>query len=235
MPVFYCEQIEDTEFQLPEDESRHCIKVLRHQKGDVITVINGKGLEKQSRIISDKSNKVICETLQELSSEKNKHFKVHVAISPTKNMDRIEWFVEKSCELDIDEISFIFTEHSERKILKTERLHKKAISALKQSGGRFRTIINEPVKLKEFISKNYSDEEKYIAYVDSKNPNSLKGLAHSQKNYLILIGPEGDFSKSEFELCIQKGFNAVSLGHKVLRTETAGIIACHSFNFLNDF
>lgn len=235
MPVFYCEQADNKEFRLPEDESRHCIKVLRHKSGDIITVIDGKGLKKQARIVSDKPAKVICETISEIKTERSKGFYTHVAISPTKNMDRMEWFVEKSCELDIDEISFIFTEHSERKVLKTERLHKKAISALKQSGGRYRTMINEPVRLRDFLKLPFGDIQKFIAYVDPENLQSLKQRAAPDKNYLILIGPEGDFSKKEFDNCREKGFNAVSLGKKVLRTETAGLVACHSFNFINDF
>lgn len=235
MPVFYCEDIEENEFALPDDESRHCIRVLRQQQGDIITVVNGKGLEKQARIIVGKPSKVVCETVSESTSAKSKDFRVHVAISPTKNMDRIEWFVEKSCELDIDEISFIYTEHSERKVLKTERLHKKAISALKQSGGRFKTIINEPLKLKDFLNQEFKEEQKLFAFVDSENPDTLKNKALPKRNYLILIGPEGDFSLNEYHLLVDNNFEAVSLGRKVLRTETAGIIACHSVNFLNDF
>lgn len=235
MHVFYCEDIEENEFAMSEDESRHCIKVLRQQPGDTITVVNGKGLEKQARIVVGKPSKVVCETISENRSAKSKDFRVHVAISPTKNMDRIEWFVEKSCELDIDEISFIYTEHSERKVLKTDRLHKKSISALKQSGGRFKTIINEPLKLKEFLKQEFTEDQKLFAFVDPENPDTLKNKALPKSKNLILIGPEGDFSLNEYNLLIQNGFEAVSLGQKVLRTETAGIIACHSVNFLNDF
>ncbi|MGB3468768.1 MAG: RsmE family RNA methyltransferase [Cyclobacteriaceae bacterium] len=235
MPVFYCEHATDREFQLPEDESRHCIKVLRHKKGDTITVIDGKGLEKKVRIISDKPSKVVCETISEQLVDRLKNFRVHIAIAPTKNMDRTEWFVEKACELDIDEISFIFTEHSERKVLKTERLHKKAISALKQSGGRYRTIINEPVRWKQFLAKAHTEDQKFIAYVDHGNTETIRKLAKNELNYLIVIGPEGDFSPGEFQNATKEGFKSISLGSKVLRTETAGLIACHSFNFINDF
>lgn len=235
MPVFYSEHIHEKEFSLPDDESRHCIKVLRHQNGDEITVINGKGLEKRAKIISDKPSKVVCETVSENITYKAKDFRIHIAISPTKNMDRIEWFVEKCCELDIDEISFIFTEHSERKVLKTDRLHKKGISALKQSGGRFKTIINEPIKLKAFLNNKHEEDQKLFAFVNSDNPDTLKNKISPKEKCLILIGPEGDFSQSEYNQLIENGFSAVSLGRKVLRTETAGIVACHSVNFMNDF
>ena len=146
----------------------------------------------------------------------------------------MEWFVEKACEMDIDEISFIITHHSERKVLKTERLHKKSVSAMKQSGGHHLCKLNEPVRLSEFLKKTYPGA-KMIAYVDPENPQSIKKYCQPGEHYLVLIGPEGDFSKEELDASIKNGFTPISLGTKVLRTETAGVVACHSFNFLNDF
>ncbi|MEL7148840.1 MAG: 16S rRNA (uracil(1498)-N(3))-methyltransferase [Bacteroidota bacterium] len=232
--MFYSEDISEDIFVLSPEESRHCIKVLRHKSGDQITVTDGKGIVKEARITSDKPNKVGCQTLSIAQVKKEKSFYVHIAISPTKNMDRIEWFVEKSCEMDIDEISFVFTDHSERKVLKTDRLHKKSVSAMKQSGGLHLCKINEPLKLTEFL-KNTTIGHKMIAYVNDENPETIKTYCEPGQNYLILIGPEGDFSPAEVSKCIAQGFKPVSLGSKVLRTETAGVIACHSFNFMNDF
>ena len=234
MALFYCEEISDESFQLSVAESKHCIKVLRHKKGDLIQVIDGLGQWKEGQITQDNSSKVICKTINSKHFTRQKSHYIHVALSPTKNMDRIEWFVEKACELDIDEISFIFCKHSERKILKIERLHKKAISALKQSGGYHKTIINEPIALNELFEKSLPIE-KLIAHVDKENPVSIKSFCQPNKDYLILVGPEGDFSEKEIELSKDAGFQKVSLGKKVLRTETAGVIACHSLNFINDY
>ncbi len=234
MAIFYCNELTADNFQLSIEESKHCIKVLRHKKGDHIKVIDGKGLHKEAIIVSDNSSKVKCDTLKSQSFEQTKSHRIHVAISPTKNMDRIEWFVEKACELGADEISFIFCKHSERKVLKTERLHKKAISALKQSRGYFKTQINEPYQFNDFIMREHP-LTKMIAHVDQTNISNIKSYCEPSQSYLVLIGPEGDFSENEIQKSQQNGFQKITLGKKVLRTETAGVVVCHSLNFINDY
>ena len=187
--MFYSDDISDNDFVLSPEESRHCVKVLRHKTGDLITVTDGKGLLKEATITGDKPNKVTCKTVSSTQVQKQKSFYTHIAISPTKNMDRMEWFVEKACEMDIDEISFIFTYHSERKVLKTDRLHKKSLSAMKQSGGYHLCKINEPVKLGEFLKGDHEGNQ-MIAYVDSNNPQTIKKVCEPGQHYLIIIVPE---------------------------------------------
>jgi 16S rRNA (uracil1498-N3)-methyltransferase len=166
------------------------------------------------------------------TQEAVKNFSIHIAVAPTKNIDRIEWFVEKSTELGIDEISFIQCEHSERVHIKTERIERVAISAMKQSLKASLPKINPLKKFKEFIY-NPSASYKFIAYVDKSNTHQLKDLATPASAYCVLIGPEGDFSPEELQTAIDHGYSKVSLGTSRLRTETAALAACHTLNLVN--
>ncbi len=234
MSIFHCENITENQFSLPEDESRHCIKVLRKKEGEIIRVTDGKGKLVEAIIVKAHPSEVICKVNQVIQNGTPKSFYIHIAIAPTKNIDRIEWFVEKSCELGIDEISFIKCKHSERKVIKTERLEKKAISAMKQSQNFQKARINELQTFDSFLS-NVAADAKFIAYVDADNAIGLKDVASTGMTYCVLIGPEGDFTEKELELAIKNGFQKISLGSTVLRTETAGLIACHSLNFINNY
>lgn len=220
--------------QLPEitnldlEESKHCVKVLRKQNGDIIHLIDGKGSFYEVKITDANHKKCTFEIIS--TSTENKHpFKRHIAISPTKNLDRMEWFVEKAVELGIDEISFINCYHSERKVLKLDRLEKKAVSAMKQSGKATLPILNEMLAFEEIL-KIENKGVKCLAYVDFENPIHFKEKLHSNQNAFILIGPEGDFSKMEVDAAKTSGFEIVSLGKSRLRTETAGIAAVHLMN-----
>jgi len=159
-------------------------------------------------------------------------FHIHIAIAPTKNPDRTEWFVEKAIEIGVDEISFLLCDNSERAALKTDRLEKLAISAMKQSLRCTLTKINHMVLLKDFITTTNASS-KYIAHVDQTNPDHLQRIAPPKSDYIILIGPEGDFSKKELELTATHNYKKVSLGTNRLRTETAGLVACHILNLIN--
>ena len=234
MPIFYCENITEDHFFLPEDESRHCVKVLRKKEGDIIHVTDGKGKLIEAIISSAHPKKTECRFNRIIGQDIKKPFYTHIAIAPTKNIDRIEWFVEKCCELGIDEISFLLCKHSERKVLKMDRLEKKAISALKQSGNYTKALLNEMIPINRFIA-NVKEQSRFIAFVDDENTNGLRQLAQPNKSYCILIGPEGDFSREELELALANSFQKISLGNSVLRTETAGLIACHSINFIHDY
>jgi 16S rRNA (uracil1498-N3)-methyltransferase len=215
---------------LTEDESKHCVKVLRKREGEVIAVTDGNGFFYDCIITKADTQK--CEfKIQEKRAELKKSFSIHLAIAPTKNPDRLEWLVEKATELGVDEITLIDCDHSERSFIKTERLLKVAISAMKQSQKASLPIIN-PLNSFSSILENTADQ-KFIAYVDHSNPKHLLHEAIKEKSYLICIGPEGDFSKEELESAMSKGFVKVSLGDSRLRTETAGMAACCLLNGIN--
>jgi 16S rRNA (uracil1498-N3)-methyltransferase len=219
---------EDT-FTLSEEESRHCIKALRYKKGDIISVTNGKAEVAKVAIVND--NIKACEVnIVERKKVEQRRF-LHLAIAPTKNADRIEWLVEKATELGVEKISLIKTERTERNFLKKERLEKIAISALKQSHQSLLPEIIIDVKFEDVI--NNKSEINLIAFVDQSNPVQLSDKILSNKKVLILIGPEGDFSPTEVKLAEDHNFIKVSLGENILRTETAGLLACCAVHFIN--
>jgi 16S rRNA (uracil1498-N3)-methyltransferase len=229
--LFYQPGIQYGSHFLDPEESRHATKVLRKKGGDSIHITDGKGILYTCKITDAKPDK--CAFLIESSEqEKAKDFQIHIAIAPTKNPDRTEWFVEKAIEIGIEEISFIECDHSERASVKLERIEKLAVSAMKQSLKLTLPKIHSIRPLQEFI-KIENSTEKFIAYVDSNNPDELFRIAKPGEHYTILIGPEGDFSPAELELAIQHGYKKVALGRSRLRTETAGIAACHTLNLIN--
>jgi len=231
---FYSTQIFEDFIILPEDEAHHALKVLRKKIGDKITVVDGKGGEYES--IFKNVNALNCK-LKIINRKNNiggllKH-SIHIGISPPKSHDRLEWFIEKSVELGIQEISFILTENSERKNVKLNRILKRTISSMKQSLKALIPKINDIIPVKEFI-ENCINNEKFIAYLGEEERNHLIKLAPSQSDYCILIGPEGDFSASEIKKSQKFGFQQVTLGNNRLRTETAGVAACHILNLVNE-
>lgn len=234
MNYFYNENAQENSF-LSTEESSHCIKVLRKRKSDRIDVIDGKGKIFTAEIIDANFRKCTYQIIDCQESKKQKKFYSHIAISPTKNHDRLEWFVEKSCELGVDEISIITTKRTERKKVNMERLERKAISALKQSKNLFITKINTPVSVNQFLESDLTGKSKFIAFVDHENPDYLHKQVKKETNTLILIGPEGDFTIEEVSQALSVGFKKVSLGKSVLRTETAGVIATHSINMINEY
>ncbi len=227
MQLFYHTEVRD-QFHMDELESRHAVKVLRKKTGDEINVVNGKGSRFLCRIVDDNPKKCSLEILEEFKSP-SKAFYTHIAIAPTKNMDRIEWFVEKAVEIGIDEISFLLCKHSDRKIIKDERVKKIAVSAMKQSLKTLLPKINALVDFKNF-AENCTDELRVIAYIDETNKNNLLNLCRNNKSVCVAIGPEGDFSKEEVDFALKMGFKPASLGESRLRTETAGVVATHTIN-----
>lgn len=238
MELFYSRDIEGGFCRLDQDESGHCIKVLRHRSGDEISVIDGCGTLYRCRITSD-SHKGVEATI--LSSEEDwggHSYKLHLAVCPTKNNDRYEWFAEKACEIGFDELSPIIGEHSERKVLKTPRVEKILVSAAKQSLKAAVPTVNEPVSVKEFIKSAEGETEtlKLIAYCfeDERVPRrSIKEVlgSYEGRDIIAMIGPEGDFSHSEAEAALAAGFIPVHLGESRLRTETAALTAAASVYF----
>lgn len=232
MNLFYQPDIPNGIRNLDPEESRHCSKVLRKKPGDAIQITDGKGTLYQATLTESKPGAVCSFKIDSTEQEVKRPFYIHMALAPTKNPDRTEWFVEKAIEIGVDEISFILCDNSERAALKTDRLEKLAVSAMKQSLRYTLAKINHMVLLKDFV-KSASTASKFIAYVDHTNPDHLQRQATPKSEYVVLIGPEGDFSKKELELTLENGYKKVSLGPNRLRTETAGLAACHILNLIN--
>lgn len=237
MELFYSQDIQGGICRLDHDESGHCIKVLRHRAGDEISVIDGRGTLYKCRITCD-SHKGVEATVVDSAQDWGGHpYRLHLAVCPTKNNDRYEWFAEKACEMGFDELSPVIGEHSERRILKTARVEKILISASKQSLKAAVPVVNEPVSVKEFIKANSSNDSlKLIAYCfdDERVPRrSIKEMlgGYEGSEVIVMIGPEGDFSHEEAELALQAGFIPVHLGASRLRTETAAIAAAAAAYF----
>lgn len=231
MALFYLPEIKQNVTALSPEESKHAIKVLRLSSGDEIQLLDGEGGIYKA-VIDEANHKRCTFHVVSNSQQLKRNYFIHVAIAPTKNIDRIEWFVEKSVEIGIDEISFISCENSERKIIKLDRIEKKVISAMKQSLNAFKPKLNELTSLPELID-SVNAIEKYIAYVDFDNQALLLNEAEKSSSYCVLIGPEGDFSENEVHYAVNKNFKKISLGNSRLRTETAGIAACHLLNIVN--
>jgi 16S rRNA (uracil1498-N3)-methyltransferase len=238
MLLFYLENLAlNKDILLPDEEAKHCLKVLRMKNGDELHLTDGKGNLGLATIVNDNPKKCLVRIKQLNFQEKNRNYYIHVAIAPTKNIDRIEWFVEKCVEMGIDELSFLQTEHTERSYFNEERIVKKAISAMKQSLNLHLPVINSLQGYDKFIktqSEQSAVNQKFIAYVDRENTQTLFQSAKPQGNYCVLIGPEGDFSPTELSQALAANFTMVSLGKSRLRTETAGLVACHTLHLLNE-
>ena len=238
MELFYSRDIEGGICRLDQDESGHCIKVLRHRSGDEISVIDGCGTLHRCRITSDSPKGVEAIILDSEEGWGGHPYHLHMAVCPTKNNDRFEWFAEKACEIGFDVLSPVFGDHSERKVLKTARVEKILVSAAKQSLKAAIPIVNEPVSVKEFIKEAAGDDKslKLIAYCfeDERAPRrSIKEVLNSfdGTDITVMIGPEGDFSHAEAEAALEAGFIPVHLGESRLRTETAALTAAASVYF----
>ena len=233
MHIFYTPDISDKTYTLDEPESKHCVRVLRLEKGDEITLVDGRGGFFTAEIADPNPKRCTVNVIKSELNFGQRNFKVHVAIAPTKNNERLEWFLEKATEIGIDRVTPLLCRYSERKEIKHDRLEKVMVSAMKQSLKAYLPKLDELTKFNDFIKLPFAGQ-KFIAHCEEQHREFLKNLVKSGENYLILIGPEGDFSPEEIEMAIQAGFQPVSLGESRLRTETAGVVACHTFNLLNE-
>ena len=239
MELFYSKDISCGICRLDQDESVHCVKVLRHRNGDEISVIDGLGTLYRCRMIADSSKGVEANVLDAVAGWGGHPYRLHMAVCPTKNNDRYEWFAEKACEIGLDEISPVIGDHSERRVFKTTRIEKILVSAAKQSLKAAVPSVNEPVSVKDFIRSHKGYEAlRMIAYCfeDENIPRrSIKEVLKNNpdKEIIVLIGPEGDFSREEAELALSCGFIPVHLGPSRLRTETAALTAVSAVYFQN--
>ena len=208
-------------FVLSEEESSHCIRVLRKQPGDEIQVLDGKGGLYTAAILDAHPKKCTAKVLNYSFEEPTSP--IHLAVAPTKNMDRIEWLVEKGTELGCTQFTFILTKRSERTKVNMDRIHKIAVSAMKQSKRVYLPILDAPMSLNEFLTKYPGG---WVAHCDDALP---RNTVDASGPYRMLIGPEGDFTSQEIELALSYNFLPVSLGENRLRTETAGLMAAAIF------
>lgn len=232
MQIFYASVVRDSLIFLDEMEARHCLKVLRKKPGDQLEVVDGRGNYYLGEIIAlDKKN---CQVSikRHIPAFKQRKFHLQIAIAPTKNINRFEWFLEKATEIGIDEVTPILCARSERRTIRPDRLNKVLIAAMKQSLQAYLPRLNPLVSLPRWLDD--STEGGYIAYCEENEKVSLYKNYHKEKYVKIMIGPEGDFTKEEVQMAIDKGFQPVSLGPNRLRTETAGIVACSIINMLNE-
>lgn len=234
MNIFYCPgAVLSDYFTLDETESRHIATVLRKREGEELLVFDGKGNLYDARIDSITKKEVTVHTFRLRQAEANDRPKLHIAIAPSKNIERLEWFAEKVTEIGVTEITPILCNHSERKELRLDRIEKVLLSACKQSMKLTIPKLNEVRKYEEFVATINHSNRKYIAYCDEKSIH-LKDAYHGGFDAVVMIGPEGDFSKEEILLAEKYEFETVSLGKSRLRLETAGIYAAVIFNLANE-
>ena len=223
MHVFYTPDI-DVNPELPEEEAGHCLRVLRLGIGDEITLTDGKGAFYIAQISAATGKRCYVNIVETIRQEPLWKGHLHLALAPTKNMDRIEWFAEKSTEIGIDEFSFLNCRYSERKNLKTERIEKIVVSAVKQSLKARKPVVNELKDFKKFIQQDF-EGQRFIAHCHEGEKPYLMDVLGEDQGAVVLIGPEGDFSEEEVRMAEEHGFKAISLGKSRLRTETAALTA----------
>ena len=231
MHIFYTPDIE-TSHELPEEEAAHALRVLRLQPGDEVMLTDGKGNFHRARISLAAHKRCLVDLLETLPQPPLWSGHLHIALAPTKNMDRTEWFAEKATEIGIDELTFLNCRYSERKVLKTERIAKILISAVKQSLKARVPRLNEMTDFQTFVRQPFQGQ-KFIAHCYEGGKTPLKDAVRKGEEAVVLIGPEGDFSEEEVRLAEEAGFIPVSLGPSRLRTETAALVACHILNLQN--
>lgn len=233
MIQFYSPNIMESHL-LPEEEARHCIKVLRHSIGDTIFVMDGKGNRYTCTLQSDNPKNAIVEIMSVQQIPPCWTTRINIIVAPTKNIDRMEWMTEKLTEIGVNRIIPIKCEHSERKDIKIERLMRIAVSAAKQSLKAVVPEISPMMPLKEVLAASIS-EKKFVGYCDSSIERKLlaKELNSTLKSVSIMIGPEGDFSPDEIQSIINAGYVPVTFGDNRLRTETAAIVACDTVHLVN--
>lgn len=234
MQLFYTPDIDPAQanYILSEEESKHCIRVLRLEAGTDVQLIDGRGGMYNASIIDAHPKRTVLQINSAVQAFNKRNHYLHIAIAPTKNMERMEWFVEKATEIGIDEITPIICQRSERRDLKTDRLNKIITSAIKQSIKAYHPVLNEPMSFNQLLTRLF-DGQKFIAHCEPGPKEALSSATVKNGRYLILIGPEGDFTPAEIGTAIENGYKAITLGESRLRTETAALEACFEINFLN--
>ena len=215
--------------ELPQDEAGHCLRVLRMKEGDRLLITDGKGSFYNAVISVAQGKRCIVHIESEERQEPLWKGYLHIAMAPTKLMERNEWFVEKAVEIGVDEITFLKTDHSERDVIKMERIEKIAVSAMKQSQKATLPVLNGMTPLRQFLARPFTGD-RFIAHCEPGSKVLLQDAVVAGHDALVLIGPEGDFSPAEIEAALKADFRPISLGPSRLRTETAALVAVHIMN-----
>lgn len=232
MALFYVPDIAST-WELSEEEAAHALRVLRLTQGSGLEITDGRGSLYVTEVASIAGKHCYVRPVEPLSRPKNWHGAFHLAIAPTKNMDRMEWLAEKATEVGIDSITFLCCRFSERKVVKTERVERIVVSAMKQSLKYSKPQVGEMTSFKDFVSAARPGA-KFIAHCYDSERVLLKDVLPQGEEITLLVGPEGDFSPEEVALAVKMGYRPVSLGSSRLRTETAGLVGCHTFMLKNE-
>lgn len=232
MNVFYLPTAQLGTISFPEEESKHIVKVLRMKEGDGFCVTDGKGSLYDAELIDAHPKRAMANLSNQRCGYDLRDFKVSIAVAPTKLNERTEWFLEKATEIGIDEVKLFASYHSERRVANVERFRKIVVSAMKQSVKSKMPVIEEMIPFEKLVKQDF-DGQKFIAWIDDDVKEQLCDLYVKGSDVLVLIGPEGDFSKEEVTLAKENGFVPVSLGESRLRTETAALVACHTIQLIN--
>ena len=235
MHRFYISEVSGDICKLSEEESKHCVRVLRLQENDSVGILNGKG-KRFSAIIENANPKTCLLKITGYQEEAPPVWELHVAVAPTKNMVRMEWLIEKLTEIGITKFIPVECHNSERTLLKTERLKKIAVEAMKQSGNLYLPEIGELIPLENLLDEYSSfPGQKFIPHCNASERKTLSSIYQKGQNALVLIGPEGDFTEEEVNLAINAGFIPVTLNENTLRTETAALVVAAALKMLNNF
>ncbi len=232
--MFYEPELDEGLTILNKTESHHCVKVLRMKEGDKLLITNGKGMLCEADLITADPKGCFIEITDFKYGYDKRPYTLHIAIAPTKSIDRFEWFLEKATECGIDIITPLLCEHSERKVIKPYRLKKLVAAAMKQSCRTFLPELNPLTNFSDFVNNTENPDYQFIAHCGKGEKLQLNNLYKSGNDIIIAIGPEGDFSDTEISLANSAGFQAISMGKYRLRTETAAIAACIQANSLNN-
>lgn len=232
MHLFYTPDIIGENYQMSEEESKHASRVLRLQIGDAVVLTDGKGNWMPSEIVDNHPKRCLVRVKSKLSNYQNLGYELHMAVAPTKSINRFEWYLEKATEIGISRITPMLTSHSERKEVKPQRLNKVITAAMKQSLKAWHPVLDDMTKYHEVIRQDF-EGKKFIAWCEAEEGDRLEKYLTPKEKALILIGPEGGFSADEVEQAKKFGFQAVSISKSRLRTETAALVACHSVAFIN--
>lgn len=232
MALFYVPDIAER-WELSDEEAAHALRVLRLTVGCELEITDGKGNLYRTTIDSISGKHCYVVPCAPLAKPKNWQGSVHIAIAPTKNMDRIEWFAEKATEIGLDAVTFLNCRFSERKVIKPERVERIVVSAMKQSLKYCKPVVGDMIDFKKFIAQERQGA-KFIAHCYDSERVLFKDVLVPGEEVTVLIGPEGDFSPEEVELAIKAGYRPISLGSSRLRTETAALVACHTYILKNE-
>ncbi len=226
--LFYTQKIENGFAVFEEEEGRHLLNVLRKKTGDLLQLTDGKGFFYEAELADAGKRQVLARILSK-TAVSPRLGRLHIAIAPTKQIERLEWFLEKATEIGVDEITPLICQRSERDVVRLDRLEKILVSAMKQSLRAWLPKLNPPTRFKDFAQKT-GEAQKRLAWCSDEPLPHLKDTLHAQQDAVIAIGPEGDFTPEEVKIAIANGFQGVSLGQARLRTETAGLMAVAVFN-----